>query len=567
MTRGFSLIELLIVAAVISLFFGGLFTTVQTSLRLISDTRARLSALTVASDHLEYIRSLSYDAVGTVSGLPPGLIPQVSTTSLNQIAFTRRTLIEYVDDPADGSGAADSNSITTDFKRVKVEVSWTRQGVTDSVVLISNIIPRSIETSVGGGTIRVNVTDANILPLAGMTVRLLNTSGTTTVDVTRSTDATGVALFGGAPAQANYQVFVSEPGYSSAQTYVATTSLPNPSALPLSVTEANVTTVNFQIDRISTLGLEVLLARTEASSSLTFMSTSSIASSTNTALATGALVLASSSGTYIATGEAWLTPITPTPLARWQNLVVTETLPLGTSRTIRLYTSIGGTLIPDSILPGNSVGFAGDIIDLTTLPTTIYPSIVPRVVLATANPSVTPTVTRVATYYVATQSPHSGGTFTLRGNKTIGTFVDFTPVYKTNVTRTLDSNGRFATTSLEWDTYQLQATGYDIAEACADHPITVAPNTISTTTVLLTPNTANSLRVVVTDGGVSVRDATVTVIRSGSQSQQTSGCGQAFFGGLTAAADYRIEVTAPGFSTTVLEPFDITADVVTTVNW
>jgi prepilin-type N-terminal cleavage/methylation domain-containing protein len=59
--QGFSLIELLIVAAVMALFIGGLFVTIQTSLKLISESRARMSALSVANDRIEYIRSLSYD--------------------------------------------------------------------------------------------------------------------------------------------------------------------------------------------------------------------------------------------------------------------------------------------------------------------------------------------------------------------------------------------------------------------------------------------------------------------------------------------------------------------------
>ena len=114
--RGFSLIELLVVAAIMALFIGGLFVTIQTSLKLVADNRARMSALSVANDRLEYIRSLSYDAVGTVSGLPAGTIPQVSTSTLNGFLFTERILIEYIDDAADGVGVSDSNAITTDYK-------------------------------------------------------------------------------------------------------------------------------------------------------------------------------------------------------------------------------------------------------------------------------------------------------------------------------------------------------------------------------------------------------------------------------------------------------------------
>jgi hypothetical protein len=193
------------------LFFGGFFLTIQHSLNLVSDSRSRMTALSVANDQIEYIRSLSYDAVGTVSGLPGGALPQTSTTSLNQKIFTKRILIEYIDDAADGIGGADSNGITTDYKRAKVEVSWDHKGQTGQVILVSNIIPNSIETNIGGGTVRVLVTDANVLPVSGASVRLRNTTGTSSVDVTKVTDATGEALFGGAVKLAIHQTKQGQP--------------------------------------------------------------------------------------------------------------------------------------------------------------------------------------------------------------------------------------------------------------------------------------------------------------------------------------------------------------------
>ena len=66
--RGFTLVELLVVAALMLLVFGGLFTGFKYALDLISQSRARLSGLTLANERLEYIHSLSYDAVGIVTG-------------------------------------------------------------------------------------------------------------------------------------------------------------------------------------------------------------------------------------------------------------------------------------------------------------------------------------------------------------------------------------------------------------------------------------------------------------------------------------------------------------------
>jgi prepilin-type N-terminal cleavage/methylation domain-containing protein len=562
MHRGFSLIELLIVAAVMSLFFGGLFLTMQASLKLIADSRARMSALSVANDRLEYIRSLPYDAVGTVSGLPSGAIPQVSTTTLNGYLLTERTLVEYIDDPADGLGGADSNAITTDFKRVKIEISWTLREATQTVVLVSNIVPRSIETNVGGGTIRVNVTDANVLPLAGASVRLLNTTGTTTVDVTKFTDATGVVLFGGAPAGSGYEVFVSRVGYSSAQTHQATGTLANPTLLPVSLIAADVSTVDLQIDSLATVDVTLLTNQVEVDTALDFASTTDIATSSDVTIDAEALVLASTAGVYVPTGQAMTQPFAPTPLARWQEIVVEESHPLATTRVVRLYASTSlASLIPDSDLPGNAVGFATDRIDISDLDASTYPELVLGITLETTDTATTTRIDAITVHSVESETPLATN-FSWHGNKIIGTQADFSPVYKHSYATTTNVSGYRQLSNVEWDTYYLTTSGYDIEESCPVYPLAVAPGGTPDFRLIMAADTANSLRVVVTASGQPVRNATVTLTKSGSTVKTTSGCGQAFFGGVTAEPDYVLTVSAPGYSPVTVDPLSVTGDVV-----
>jgi len=83
--KGFSLVEAIIVAALATIVFGALFSSFQYSLKLVNNSRAKLSALSVANDRMEYFRSLPYDSVGVVAGYPTGTIPQNSTTTLNGI--------------------------------------------------------------------------------------------------------------------------------------------------------------------------------------------------------------------------------------------------------------------------------------------------------------------------------------------------------------------------------------------------------------------------------------------------------------------------------------------------
>ena len=99
---GMSLIELLIVIGLTTLVFGSLLGTFQFMVGLIGTSKAQAGALALANEKMEYIRSLDYNDVGTISGIPDGLIPQNSTSTLNGTVYSERVFIQYVDAPEDG---------------------------------------------------------------------------------------------------------------------------------------------------------------------------------------------------------------------------------------------------------------------------------------------------------------------------------------------------------------------------------------------------------------------------------------------------------------------------------
>ena len=560
--RGFSLVEVLIVAAVLSIFFGGLFLTVQLSARLVSDNRSRLTALTVASDQMEYIRSLSFDAVGTLAGIPLGTISQVSTTTLNNQTFVKTVLIEYVDDSADGIGSADSNAILTDYKRAKVTVAWINRGVANEIFLVSNIVPRSIESNIGGGTIRVNVFDALVRPLPGADVRLYRTIGTSTIDVTKSTDATGIALFSGAPAGSDYQISVTAPGYSIDQTYQATSSLPNPTTLPVTVLQADITTMNFFIDRLGAADVRTLASKTIRDVLMPLTLINEFSTTSNLSLSSSTLVLRSVSGSYVASGTAFMLPITPSPLQQWSLITPVTTTPINTSYKFSLYTGTSTfTLLPDSDLPGNALGFGG-VVDISALNVATYPSLVIGLVLTTTNPAVTPAVDSLTLRYKEVETTQSSVSVTFRGTKTIGTLADTTSVYKTTRAFNTNGSGSASVPSLEWDSYNVSVSGYDISEICSVDPVVISPGTTASVDIVTVANSTNSLRVVVKNSsGATITGAVVELRRGSSLTQTTSICGQTFFSDLTAA-DYELTVSAPGYTDVVIDPLSIAGDVV-----
>jgi Tfp pilus assembly protein PilE len=566
---GLTFVEIIVVIAITVIIFAGLFAAVQYSFQVIASSGAKLSALSLANDRMEYFRSLPYDDVGTVSGIPSGTIPQTSTTTLNNIEFVERVLVEYVDDVADGALTAtttDSNGIPADYKRIKIELTWTLNGVTDSVTQVSNIVPRSIEATSGGGTVRVNVLDADSTFLSGAEVRLLNETTTTTIDITRYTDGSGSALFSGAPAASDYQVFVTATDYSTDQTYVATTSNPNPTTAPFAVLESDISTVTFQIGELSDIILKTLSSVTEGSVLESFDDTSGIASSTDTAVTTGSLVLSGGPGSYVSTGQAFLAQVIPASLEKWESVVIVGLLPGSTDYSVKMYTGTTSayTLVNDSDLPGNATGFTSNIIDLSGLDVSTYPDLTVAITLNSGNPANSPVIEEVGMYYRTAESVRASVNFDIEGNKIIGEELDLTPIPKASFSTNTDGAGDQTITDVEFDSYSIINTdGLTLVRACPNVPLDHEAGATSTVEMVLVPGVTNSLRLYVeADSGEPLPGAEVTLSRTGfSDTANADACGQVFFtSGVTANSDYVISVTRNGYDPETIDPFEISGN-------
>lgn len=565
--RGYTLVELLVTIAVFTLVFGGLFASIQFVLKLVSSSKAATSALSIANERMEYIRSLSYNSIGTKSGIPNGPIPQHATSSLNGITFHERTLIQYVDSPDDGMGASDVNGILADYKQVKVEISWLTEEGTSTVYLLSNVVPPGIETTAGGGTLKVNVFDASVLPIQGASVRVQNKTTTSTIDVTMNTNVDGIAMFSGAPAAANYEITVTKAGYSTDKTYVATTSNPNPTTLPIAVIESAVSTMNFQIDRLSNLLVRTVEPKTTGSTTDTFADASLIHTQIDTVLSSGDIVLAGGAGSYLPTGTIHGTGTTPTPLERWDSASWNATVPLSGTLMVQVYSVSGGvfTLVPDAVLPGNSVGFSENPIDLTPVSVITYPTLALGATFTTSNVNETPALKEWSIEYTMSEPVLPSIPFTLTSAKTIGTDAALVPIPKYTSTFTTDLGGETQLSDLEWGSYAvtLGTALYDVKEACGDIPYALDPGVSDTLTLTLVPDELYTYRVNVVDAnGNPISGAQVELSRPGpSWTRTTSSCGQVFFNtGLGANVDYEIEVSKAGYATQTFTPLEIDGD-------
>lgn len=572
--HGFTIVEALIVIAIGVAMFGALLVTFEHAYELLSHSKARVTALSIATDRMEYFRSLPYDDVGTISGIPPGTIPQNSTTTLNNITFRERILVEYVDDPGDGlltATTTDSNGIPADYKRIKIELSWTIKDETRSISLVSNIVPRSIETTAGGGTVRVNVLDADATPLAGAQVRLLNNTTTTTIDVTKNTDISGTALFSGAPAASNYEVIVTAPGFSTDRTYVASVSNPNPITAPFSLLEADISTVTFQIGELSDMDITTYTSITDVGTVEEFLSSTGVATSSNTEVASGVLRLEQVAGVYDSSGQATLVTLTPSPIEEWGALTVAANTPSNTQYTVQLFTLGSSTysLIPDSDLPGNAAGFSTSVIDISSLDAGSFPSIAVSVSLQTSNTSVSPSIDEIGVYYREAATARTGVALSLRGSKLIGSDLSALPIYKTALSGTTDGSGELSFTDVEFDSYTFTIpSGLLVSTACPALPHLQEAGINSSLDIVLRGSVDDSLRTtVVSPTGHAIPGASVTLSRSGfSATEETNLCGQTFMhSGVVVESDYDVVVSKPGFVTQTISTFTIAGNVETVV--
>ncbi len=572
--KGMTLVEVVIAAGVMVTVFFAIVTGFRLALVINTQVQAKTVAISLANERIEFIRSLDYDEIGTVGGIPQGPIPQIATTTANNREYQIRTLIYWVDDPADGLGVDDVNNITTDYKEIKVEVNWSVGESEQSLFKVARITPRGIETTEDGGSLLVTVYDALFEPLQGAEVRILNTNATTTIDTVRMTNDTGVALFAGAPPLSQYQIFVTRPGFSTDQTYVSTTTNPNPNTQPITVAAGETSSISFQIDRLSSLEIQTFNAGNNEQFLYNLEALGSEIEYIDTELVSDELVLSTIDDNYSATGTALLPPVVPASISRWEvfryelttmpNVAVATQFFGGTSTSTL-------TLIPNEDLANNETGISSNVIDLSQLDSDQYPIIRPFLTLTSTVATSTPAVSNIQLSYVTNETNADGVDIRIRGSKLIGLGSGGESIRKFDNEYVTDGQGRLFLDEVEWDEYDIEVfNGNVIRQSCPHVPVRIAPDTSNVVSLSVVSAPPRSLRVGIIDSDRNpIYDATVTLVRestSYSESVTTDICGQAWFSdGVVEGDDYEIQVSAPGFESREIDDVEITEQEVETI--
>ncbi len=262
--RGLSLIEVIIAIGLVCLLFGGIYASYVSIVDVVTNSGVRTEAAAIVANEIEIIRNLPYDQVGTQGGVPSGALPQQKTvTSTNGLVFLVKTYIRNIDDPFDGTlGGTPNDTSPNDYKMVELSAQCLSCSRSIPLVMTTTVAPKNLESGSSDGSLFVNVLDASGQGVATATIRVVNASVTPSIDLTDTTNASGVLQLIGTPTSTQgYAIIVTKSGYSSERTYLpGSAENPEPSSqyTHASVVAQAISSKTFFIDKLSTATIKTI---------------------------------------------------------------------------------------------------------------------------------------------------------------------------------------------------------------------------------------------------------------------------------------------------------------------
>lgn len=549
--KGFTLIEVLVGTFLILIVFLGIFAAYQLGLKVVGQSKNRITATAIASGEIEKVRNLPYESIGIIGGFPEGDLESIKTTTINNIEYIIETRVDYVVDSADGISAPE-DECPNDYKRMEVKISWS--GLSGGEVkLITDVSPENLaqECAETGGILLISVFDAY-----GMMVTspLIEIKIPATGEVVKTaTPIEGKHFFSLVPT--TYKVVISKTNYSSERTY-GVEEIATPEKPHLIVLEGELAESSFSIDKVSSFSVDTLSPWGMDYFSDSFLDITKVSQRSDVIVAGGKVVLEDVAGVYKNSGYLISTPITPANLISWQEFSFNDFETAGTQILYQVLYFDGESwiLIPDFDLPGNSTGFETSPVDLSGLGISIYSQLELGANLSTIDTAVTPILYDWQVSWRTSEAvPIPNVSFNLQGEKIIGTDGDEQPVYKYSQDHVSGGDGHINISNLEWDNYTFSvdpATGLDLEDTGpSPQPIDLSPDT--SLPVILYLEAQDSLLVTVQniDTGEPIFSANVRLYNLGlgyDNTQYTNEDGETYFIPLETAV-YTIEVGAPGY--------------------
>jgi prepilin-type N-terminal cleavage/methylation domain-containing protein len=245
---GYTLVELLMVISVLAILSLGAFDLFMSLLHSAIVGTRQAVASTLATNQMEYLKSLPYDNLAVTGGaiVSNTTIPGTATKKVNGDTYTITTSVTYADNAYDGcgsyptqalkqkycrdypppTGAPATDTNPADYKDVNVSV--TDKSGLQLAALDTQVSALVAETASNTGALFVYVIDNSGNPITGATVNVVNNSVSPSVNVSDTTDENGIVIFYDLPPSTTnykYQINGSDNGYSSLSTIVPNGSL------------------------------------------------------------------------------------------------------------------------------------------------------------------------------------------------------------------------------------------------------------------------------------------------------------------------------------------------------
>lgn len=258
--RGFTLVEVIVGTAIFLLFSIGVYSALSLTFKTVYQSKMRLLETSLAVEELERIRNLPFSSVGTIGGVPAGVLSHTKVVNSNGVNLLVTLTIRSIDDPYDGTATSTPPDIyPEDRKIVEASVNCVACDQLKPVVLTSEVSPRGLESATLNGSLFVRVVSAVGLPVSGANVQITNSSSTPAVVISDVADNDGwLRVFDTPTGTLSYNISVTKLGFSSDYTVVPTAANPSPTKLPASVQSQAATTVNFSIDSVGNVALHTM---------------------------------------------------------------------------------------------------------------------------------------------------------------------------------------------------------------------------------------------------------------------------------------------------------------------
>lgn len=256
--NGLTFIDLIVSIGIIGILFGGIFLAYSSILDSIANSEARTAASAALNRELEIVRNIPYEQVGTLGGVPGGILPSEKTIVVSGVSYLVKTTVRNIDDPFDGTtGGNPNDTAPADYKLVELEISCPGCAHFVPIAITTTAAPKALESATTNGSLFLNVFDANGIGVSGASIRVTNATVTPPIDLTDTTNASGVLQLVGVPTSTQaYAVTVTKSGYSSERTYPpGDAANPNPLKPHATVVPQTVTQLSFAIDRVGAVNV------------------------------------------------------------------------------------------------------------------------------------------------------------------------------------------------------------------------------------------------------------------------------------------------------------------------